>query len=540
MRNIFRTWWLLLLIFAFQACVEKDRQEREVIHQAELLMQEQPDSALHLLQTLQRHSLTGETLARYALIHSIAQDKSGLDVTSDSLLRIAYDYYCRHPEDSLYARSQYYMGLYYSLVDSTKQAEDCLRTAVRYAGERKEYYTQYLALDRLSHTVRYADAPRALEYSKQALDVYSLKCSPYAKNQVFLLKDIGKVYLLCNSMEDSALYYMDMALEKATLLNDSSVMGGILQDKSLVYSKQKDYQQALSLAKDAWRISPSKSINLASRLASCYADADSADQARELYTAIVRVGENERKYLAYKNLSLLAAKERNDSLSRSYSDSAYECMEATYKQLLETKAAYYNDIIQLERENLQKEREIAHKRLVNLFILMLFVVALIIASSIYLHIRYRTKRRIEAERERHLLQEEFAREQHQRELKYRDTQIAMMRSLIMERCHFRQRIEEQKKSGKHITLTPEDWTEIAGFLNAMSDDFLSRLKEAYPMLREKDYQFCMLVRLGFPNKDLANMYGISEPSVKQKLVDYKERLQVPVGGMSFKQFISKF
>ena len=49
-----------------------------------------------------------------------------------------------------------------------------------------------------------------------------------------------------------------------------------------------------------------------------------------------------------------------------------------------------------------------------------------------------------------------------------------------------------------------------------------------------------LVRLKFPNKDLANMCGISEPSVKQKLVDYKERLKVPAGGMSFKQFISKF
>ena len=63
MRSIFRTWLLLLLIFALQACVEKDRLEKQVIHQAELLMQEQPDSALHLLQTLQRYSLTGETLA---------------------------------------------------------------------------------------------------------------------------------------------------------------------------------------------------------------------------------------------------------------------------------------------------------------------------------------------------------------------------------------------------------------------------------------------------------------------------------------------
>ena len=175
-----------------------------------------------------------------------------------------------------------------------------------------------------------------------------------------------------------------------------------------------------------------------------------------------------------------------------------------------------------------------------LCILVLFVVALVIASSVYIHIRYKTKRKLESERERHVLQEEFTREQHERELKYKDIQISMMRSLVMERYNFRKKIEEQKKSGKHITLTSDDWAEIAGFLNATSDDFLSRLREAYPNLREKDYQFCMLVRLGFPNKDLANMYGIAEVSIKQKLVDYKERLQVPAGGMSFKQFISKF
>jgi hypothetical protein len=79
MRNIFKIWWLLLLIFAFQACVEKDRQEREVIQQAELLMQEQPDSALHLLQTLQRYSLTGETLACYA--HEVDEGNTDTDDT---------------------------------------------------------------------------------------------------------------------------------------------------------------------------------------------------------------------------------------------------------------------------------------------------------------------------------------------------------------------------------------------------------------------------------------------------------------------------
>ena len=79
MKRSFKIWFLLLAILVLQACAGKDRQEIEVIHQAELLMQEQPDSALHLLQTLQRHSLTGETLARYA--HEVDEGNTDTDDT---------------------------------------------------------------------------------------------------------------------------------------------------------------------------------------------------------------------------------------------------------------------------------------------------------------------------------------------------------------------------------------------------------------------------------------------------------------------------
>ena len=537
MSNTVRISLFLLVVIVLGAC--NDSSKLATIRQAEMLMQEHPDSALHLLQGIDRHTLRGKTLACYALIYSIAQDKSGLDVTSDSLLRIAYEYYCRHPEDSLYARSQYYMGLYYSLVDSSKQAEDCLRLSIRYAEERKEYYTQYLALDRLSREIRYSDAPLGLKYSKQALDVYMRNCPTNTNNQILLLQDIGTVCLLCN-MEDSALYYMDIALQKAEMQKDSGILAGIIQNKSLIYTKQKDYQQALSYAKEAWRMSPSKSINIASCVAGCYADVDSVAKSKELYAAIINVGNYEQKYFAYKHLSILVAKEHNDSLSRLFSDSAYECMEAIYKQQQKTKAAYYNDVIQLEEDKLQKEKEKANIKLINWCVIMLIIIVLVIAFATYNNIRYRAKRRLEAERERHQLQEEFAREQHKRELAYKESQISLMRSMVMERCLFRRRIDEQKKSGKHITLTSGDWKEISDFLNATSDNFLTRLTEAYPNLREKDYQFCMLVRLGFPNKDLANIYGIAEVSVKQKMVDFKERLNVPAKSQSFKQFISKF
>ena len=63
-----------------------------------------PDSALAI------HAKLGKTeKARYALVYTIAQDKSRLDVDNNSLLRTAYTYYNNQENDSLYAKCEYYM-----------------------------------------------------------------------------------------------------------------------------------------------------------------------------------------------------------------------------------------------------------------------------------------------------------------------------------------------------------------------------------------------------------------------------------------------
>ena len=126
------------------------------------------------------------------------------------------------------------------------------------------------------------------------------------------------------------------------------------------------------------------------------------------------------------------------------------------------------------------------------------------------------------------------------EMAHKNAQLALMRKMVMEKYNFHKWIEELNKSGKHITLSPKDWQEISAFLDATSDGFPKRLRKAYPQLREKDYQFCMLVRLDFSIKSLANIYGIAEVSLKQKLVGFKERLDIPDKSMSFKQFIANF
>ena len=110
---------MLFLALAFASC---HRGERQTLRSALQMAYADPDSALAMLHTIDRRSFPPAEKAYYALTYYLAQDKSGLDVANDSLIRVAYNYYAKHPKDSLYARCMYYMGFYYSLNDSLERA----------------------------------------------------------------------------------------------------------------------------------------------------------------------------------------------------------------------------------------------------------------------------------------------------------------------------------------------------------------------------------------------------------------------------------
>ena len=107
MKNILS---ILLLLLAFTACGDKSSLT-DVLNRAEALMNEHPDSSLNLLRTLTFDDFRKEkNRARYALLHSQALDKNYIDVTSDSLISVAVDYYKDEDEVRNKFLSYYYMG----------------------------------------------------------------------------------------------------------------------------------------------------------------------------------------------------------------------------------------------------------------------------------------------------------------------------------------------------------------------------------------------------------------------------------------------
>ena len=306
MGSIFKIWYRLLLVIILCGCVGSFEQEDAVIREAARLMQEQPDSALRVLGNVSRHSLRGDTLARYALIHSIAQDKSGQDVTNDSLLRIAYGYYSRHPEDSLYARSQYYMGKYLCLTEQPDSAYGCLLRAKTASVSDSDYYTAYLATDRMRRIAEISDTALCLSLSKEAYRLYLKHGAANPANEAYLLRGIGDSFHRCHE-SDSTLYYYNRALGKARLAGDSTAIASVFYKISLHYWHYKQYVKAFEYAQQALRYKGYLDLSLLKLLALCYIENSEYEKARQYIDAMPSAESKEtrlvklrmQKYVSY-------------------------------------------------------------------------------------------------------------------------------------------------------------------------------------------------------------------------------------------------
>ena len=93
---------------------EKNREVDRDLNAAESLMESQPDSALRMLQRIDTlATLSGERRARHALLLSQAYDKNYIDLTDDSLISIAVDYYAQTNNAHYRMLSYHYLGAIY-------------------------------------------------------------------------------------------------------------------------------------------------------------------------------------------------------------------------------------------------------------------------------------------------------------------------------------------------------------------------------------------------------------------------------------------
>ena len=164
--------FVILCAILFAGC--GNQQVRKTLNQAESIMDQQPDSALSLLKQIEGNRILSEKQnALYALLYSQALDKNYIDITNDSLINIAVDYYQNHGSARHRFLSLFYQGrVYYNAKNYAKSMIAYTQAEQLYDKFDDDYYKGMLQTQKGTIYDRYANYKKGLEAYQEAYRYY--------------------------------------------------------------------------------------------------------------------------------------------------------------------------------------------------------------------------------------------------------------------------------------------------------------------------------------------------------------------------------
>ena len=278
----------LLVVLPFAGCRDHSP-VADKLKQAETVMNEHPDSALNLLKGIAQTELqTQAHHARYALLYSQALDKNYIDLTSDSLISIAVDYYKNRDDVRDKFFSYYYLGRIYTNANELIQATLAYMEAEQLVDELGDDYAAGLLYTQMGDIYRdYYDFPKALESYHLSTEHYHKADKPLHK--LYGMMSQSAIYKLMKKETDSY-HILYNTLMEAKEISQTSVIRSCLGDLIML----------------------------------CL-DMDKQEEAVFFYNELIHHYSIERMTSSfYASLSLLMAKEKNVEKSQFYINKAWE------------------------------------------------------------------------------------------------------------------------------------------------------------------------------------------------------------------------
>ena len=371
-RSISFTILFFMMLSVLVSCYQSHKRELDLAY---TLAESKPDSALAFLNRINQGKLSDEDMAKYALTYYMAQDKSGLDVDNDSLIRIAYDWYEDHQDDSLYASSLYYMGKYYLLNDSMEQAKACLEKSYSISDSLHNLSLKCLALDKLIEVEEQLASYKALKYAKALVKMYESMPNVSIYNKVAAHLSLGETFFSVDSLQQ-ALEEEEKAYRLAKQVDDRNLLSYVRQNLASSFEEMGEKDSCLYYARQAYDLTAANRFSCLLTLASAYISVDSINQAfRLLKQATPKTAED--RYSVFYVQSQAAMKAQDYKSAKSFSDSAYYYLEDMYRTALQGKADYYKSFLKKESERAKMQGKAEMQRWVFSLMAILFFVVII-------------------------------------------------------------------------------------------------------------------------------------------------------------------
>ena len=348
----------------------------ELVH-AESVMFDHPDSALHILEAMPMPSARRdkENHALWCLLVTQAQYKQMIKIPSDSLIRIAYNYYKPTNNARRKAMSALYMGdINYGL----RNIEDAMQYYLEGKTEVEktdDYKTGYLVMVSLCRLYLYRDfADYALEASRKAYD-YAVKDSN-KRYQLASLKYLARCYCISDSLSKAIDTYHKCS-ELTLELKLENYYYDIQSEIALVYKNKGDIKKSLEIIKSfpiKYRpaLLTGKNYYLLGQQDSAYIFFNKALNTYNIYT----------KASAYEYLYKLGDTPKYRKYLKTYCDSLLFYNDSIIaidkgKEIIAYKEKYDHQKLITEQQRLKLEKADAQRMLFIITICLIVVIAVV-------------------------------------------------------------------------------------------------------------------------------------------------------------------
>lgn len=553
---------------------------------AENVMFDYPDSALHILQAMPVPA-GKEQHALWCLLTTQAAYKQFMPIPSDSLIRIAYDYYRNTDDARRKAMSALYMGgVNYDLGRADEAIQYYLEAKTE-VEKTDDYKLGYLVMSGLGRLYLYRElASYSIDACKQAYH-YAVKdsCKRY---EMTSLHYIARSYCLLDSL-DKAIKCYEQCSKMALELHLPDFNNSIRKEIALVYMNKGSFQTALAMLK-----SLPLSSQTADMIGRSYLNLHELDSAYIYLNKALKTDNVYTRRSVYNSLYKLSCYPEYQKLMRESCDSLLLYQDSVskinkVKEVIAYKEKYEYQKLVNENQRLELEKAKVVYWLMLSVTLVLFLVALF--TYVHLH-RQKALRRKEEELnklvlslhenealikrntnyiaalEAEIAQSSYTAEQLEEQQKLVSTLQDENRQLQTENGKLKNRIEHQdvslyestevkriteelyavKQQKEHLSawlvekhpylsalhsrpvyLKDEDLKQLRQLTDVIYAEFCRRLYTDVPALSDNEITLCCLIKLRFTVSEIAVLLGISASSVSTGKFRVKNKIYTALG-----------
>ena len=496
------------------------RSTSQQLENAMQLMEDAPDSALQVLQSISPSSLgSDDNIALYSLLYFEAQDKNFLPLEPDTLINFAINHYQKPGRDKIrLAKSYFYKARMF-----------------KYRADYEPAIANYfLALDNLEKKADFAISGKIFsdlgdisslqkDYEK-AKKYYRMSYRDFSEAQLksFTIYSILSEGRMCQALNknDSALYFFRLAINKSY---DSLSKSSSLQEIARHYYNVKEFDSALNYSREVIHypyIGNNKAIRLVN-LADVFFDLKLYDSAK--YYAMQSLDYNTDILIqsdSYRILTNIDYLRNDNERNPTYFNKYQQTVDSIRKLESQTKVAVVEKIHQ--SDNIIRSAK-KSSRFLRILLIVFSVVAIIVFYFLYkLNEQKKTKIKVVSE-ELTVVHTKLVKTQEEKIQQLKDSIEKARKAQSIARRNAATN-EERERLDIEIyenCLKLKDWKQFSKLMNSTFSDLVSKLQK-YPDVKDIEIKWCCLELLDVSHSDKMLILNITSSS----LYKLKQRLAI--------------